>query len=98
MHCVMRKLIPWMLCVLMAAGVLFSAWFLVQEIHHDCTGATCSTCVCLRMAARQLRWGGRPAAAAAVAAAAYAVVRILGEAVCMVSGVTPVHCKVRLDN
>lgn len=98
MHRVTRKLAAWALCVLLATGVFFSAWFLAREIRHDCTGADCPICACLRVAARQLRAGGRPAAAAAVAATGFAVIRILGGAVRMVHGATPVERKVRLDN
>lgn len=98
MHRALRRLAAWALCVLLAVGILVSAWFLAREIRHDCTGADCPVCACLRVAARQLRAGGHPAAAAAVAAAVFGVIRVLGGTVRKGHGTTPVDCKVRLDN
>lgn len=95
---VMRRLMAWFFCVLLAAGVLLSAWFLAREIRHDCTGENCPVCACLRAAARQLRGSGRPAAAAVAAATVFGVIRVLGGAVRRGHWFTPVDCKVRLDN
>ena len=54
MHPVGRKIAAWTLSVLLAVGVLFSAWFLAREIRHACTGQSCPVCACLQAAARQL--------------------------------------------
>ncbi|UWP67148.1 hypothetical protein NQ490_09340 [Subdoligranulum variabile] len=99
MHSIRRRLTAWAFCVLLAAGLLVSAWFLVREVRHTCTGADCPVCACLREAARQLRAGSRPAAAAAAAlAAAFAAVRVLGGGTRCLPAATLVARKVRLDN
>ncbi|EFB77624.1 hypothetical protein SUBVAR_04034, partial [Subdoligranulum variabile DSM 15176] len=41
MHSIRRRLTAWAFCVLLAAGLLVSAWFLVREVRHTCTGADC---------------------------------------------------------
>lgn len=99
MHSIRRRLTAWAFCVLLAAGLLVSARFLVREVRHACTGADCPVCACLREAARQLRAGARPAAAAAAAlAAAFAAVRVLGGGTHSLPAATLVARKIRLDN
>lgn len=99
MHPVGRKIAAWTLSVLLAVGVLFSAWFLAREIRHACTGQSCPVCACLQAAARQLKNGAGPAAhAAAVCSAVFGAVLLSGGAVQYLPGTTPVACKVRLDN
>lgn len=99
MQSIRRRLAGWVLCALLAAGVLVSAWFLVREVRHTCTGADCPICACLQWAARQLRSGARPASAAAAAlTAAFAAVRVLGGGTRSLPGATLVARKVRLDN
>lgn len=99
MQTIRHRLTAWVLCALLAAGILGSAWFLVREVRHTCTGAGCPICACLQGAVRQLRSGARPASAAAAAlTAAFAAVRVLGGGVRRLPGTTLVARKIRLDN
>lgn len=40
----MRDLIISFLCAALLLGVLFSAFFIANEYHHDCTGEECPIC------------------------------------------------------
>lgn len=98
MPAVRRKPLAWALCVVLAAGLLFSAWFLAQEVRHTCTGAHCPVCACLQAAARQLHGGARPSARSAGALTRFRRVEAPGQAVMARPGSTLVDRKIRLDN
>lgn len=99
MHTARRRLTAWALGILLAAGVLVSAWFLVREVRHTCTGSHCTTCTWLQWAAGQLRSGARPQTSGATSPArSRGLVLCLGGGVRTLPGDTLVSCKVRLDN
>lgn len=99
MYMAKRRLAAWTLGILLAAGVLVSAWFLVREVRHTCTGPHCATCACMQWAAGQLRGGARPQTSGTAAAArSRGLVFSLGGGVRTWPGGTLVSCKIRLDN
>lgn len=99
MHTARRRLTAWALGILLVAGVLVSAWFLVREVRHTCTGPHCTTCAWLQWAAGQLRSGARPQQPGATSPArSRGLVLCLGGGVRTLPGDTLVSCKVRLDN
>lgn len=98
MKAVRRKLAAWALCALLAVGVLFSGWFLVQEIRHTCIGSACPVCAGLQAAAQRLKSGARPAAAGTPAPVLHRAAPSADGPVLARPGITLVAHKVRLDN
>lgn len=98
MQAACRKPAAWMLCVLLAVGVFFSAWFLVRETRHTCTGDACPVCAGLQAAARRLKAGARPAAPTVAAPVLRRARPLEAGPVRTRPGTTLVDCKIRLDN
>lgn len=98
MKAVRRKTAAWALCVLLAVGLFLSAWFVVREVRHLCTGENCPVCAGMQAAAQRLKSGARPAAPATLNPAVRRPAVVAGGVVRLRPGTTPVDCKVRLDN
>lgn len=89
---------------LLAAALLFTALlctvYLAREVRHQCSGADCPICACMRQCENQLRQGGAGAAGGqrpAIAPAAMAAVLLL---LCgaVLPGTTLFDLKIRLNN
>lgn len=93
-----RKIAAWVLCVLLALGIFLSAWFLVREIRHACTGEACPVCAGLQAAAQRLRSGTRPASPAGMTPAVHRAEPAVWAPVRTRPGATLVEHKIRLDN
>lgn len=98
MNAARRKPAAWVLCALLAVGILLSAWFLVREIRHTCTGESCPVCAGLQAAARRLNAGARAVSPAVPAPPVHRAAPLAGGPVRGRPGVTLVEHKVRLDN
>ncbi len=45
-----NKVIAIVLIAFLSAGILFSSGYIIENAHHDCSGADCSVCTQLREA------------------------------------------------
>ena len=97
----MKRSAALLLCVMIAAAFLFSAWFAAAHIHHDCTGNDCPVCMLIHHFSDMLR---KLFIALAIAAAALfaAFTALRGPMLCHYPGNakanTPVSLKVQLNN
>ena len=79
--------------------LLFSAFFIVAETHHDCAGEDCLICACIRICENALK--GLGSFAAMQVSSVFAVIFVILAAVSSftaVSSDTLVSNKVRLNN
>ncbi len=94
-----RKIPALILCVLLSAVMLFSAFYIIAEAHHDCCGKDCPICVCIHQCERTLQQLGS-GITETIAVYISAVLALLF--VCSGSGIlmqeTPVSRKVRLND
>lgn len=88
-----------LLCVTLILVTLFSAFFLIREAGHDCSGGNCPICACLRQAEQNLKQLGTGIpACAAVIPAVFLFMQVLSGAPDCLYCDTPVSRKVRLNN
>lgn len=94
-----RRLIASVLCAAVILAALLSSLFIVCAIDHDCTGADCAICACIKAAQQQLKKlggaNGKAAQAAAVLLWYAAVCRIFAQ---NKQKLSPVNAKVRMNN
>ncbi len=87
------------LCALLAAALLFSAFFAAAEADHDCSGEDCPVCACVRMCERTLRGlGGGRIVLLSCAAPAFFLFFAAAFTAASFPRETPVSGKVRLNN
>ena len=84
-----------LLCVTLILVTLFSAFFLIREAGHDCSGGNCPICACLRQAEQNLKQLGTGIPACA---AVFLFSQVLSGAPAGLYRDTPVSRKVRLNN
>lgn len=97
----MKRSAALLLCVMIAAAFLFSAWFAAAHIHRDCTGNDCSVCLLIHHFSDMLRKLG--IVLVMLAAALFAALTALrGAMMChypkSAKANTPVSLKVQLNN
>ncbi len=94
-----RKIPALILSLLLSAVVLFSAFYIVAEAQHECSGEDCPICVCIHQCERTLRQIGQGIVYfAAVFAAAVLTFLLAFSPVDSFLRKTPVSIKVRLND
>ncbi len=92
-----RRIALKMTAILLVALTMFSAFFIILEADHDCSGEDCPVCAAIQLFGNILRYAGtKPDAITAVAALAFAIIYL--SAAGYTARVTPVSVKVRMNN
>ncbi len=87
------------LSMLLSVVLLFSAFYIVAEAHHECSGEDCPICVCIHQCERTLQQiGNGITEVAAVFLAAVLAYLITLPVMDVLMQETPVSRKVRLND
>ena len=94
-----KKIAAGVVCILMIAAVLFSAFYISAESGHDCTGDNCPICACICQCEKTLHQMGDGTPVMTVAAIPV-ILYVLKAffAACELLQDTPVSEKVRLND
>ena len=90
-----RRVLAAACCALLLLGLLFSAFLLLKEADHVCTGENCTVCAALHTAIRSFTGGGAPAGTRFTRAAAAPLVLLCVALLSGAPAATPVSRKTR---
>ncbi|MBQ9551201.1 MAG: hypothetical protein IJU96_00405 [Clostridia bacterium] len=94
-----KRIAAGVIALVMAAAVLFAAFFIAVEADHDCVGEGCAVCACIQACVQSFRQFGAGRASSAAAAVCFWLL-VLSAFFFLPTFLpqTPVAKKVRLNN